>query len=465
MRLMAIRRLLTPLRRVLLRRGVWLGLFVLSPALAANLDRVRLSTGAEYTRLVFDLSAAVNYKAATDAKATRCVIDLPGTATKYDFSRLQLPPATVTAISSERRGDGLRIVLELAAGVATRTFALDPQGGYGNRVVVDILPRPAVAGRPKPAQRASRPLAQPRQRNIVIALDAGHGGNDPGAIGPNRVREKDVALAISRQLKRQIDSEPGFSAVLIRTGDHYIPLRRRADIARKKRADLLVSIHADAFDDPRARGASVYALSTRGATSETARYLAQRENNSDLIGGVGGVSLRDKDEMLASVLLDLSMTATLASSIEVGARVLKAMGGVARLHIRHVEQAGFLVLKSPDIASILVETGFISNPDEARRLSDPGYQRQLASAIFSGIKGHFYARPPVGTRVAAMVWRPAPALAAGGGTNAVHVITSGDTLSNIAQDYDTSVTELLRHNGMHDTSIQVGQRLKIPPSS
>lgn len=449
------------------RRAAWLGLFALSPALAANLDRVRSAVGTEHTRLVFDLSAAVRYQAVTESEPKRLVIDLPGTTTNYDFSRLRLPPAAVKAVRSETRGDGLRIVLELAAGVATRTFALDPQDAYGNRLVVDVMPRPArIASRQsaQPAQKAGRHAVPSRQRDIVIALDAGHGGNDPGAIGPNRVREKDVALAISRQLKRQIDSEPGFSAVLIRTGDHYIPLRRRAEIAREKRADLFISIHADAFDDSRARGSSVYALSIRGATSETARYLAQRENSSDLIGGVGGVSLRDKDKMLASVLLDLSMTATLASSLEVGARVLKAMGGVARLHIRHVEQAGFLVLKSPDIPSILVETGFISNPDEARRLNDPGYQRQLASAVFSGIKGHFYARPPAGTRVAAMVWRPAPALA-DGGSKAIHLITSGDTLSNIAQDYDVSVGELLRHNGMHDTSIQVGQSLKIPPSS
>ncbi|MGK2915542.1 MAG: N-acetylmuramoyl-L-alanine amidase, partial [Porticoccaceae bacterium] len=254
-------------------------------------------------------------------------------------------------------------------------------------------------------------------------VDAGHGGDDPGALGPYGLHEKAVVLAISRNLKKLIDAEPGFRAILVRDGDYFIPLGKRSDIARQKGADMFVSVHADAFGDVRARGASVYALSREGATSETASYLAQRENRSDLIGGVGGVSLAGKDKMVASVLLDLSMTATLATSLEVGNCVLKSMGGIARLHRNRVEQAEFKVLKSPDLPSILVETGFISNHEESRRLGDPAYQRKMAAAIFSGIKGYFSAKPPAGTRLAALT---------GGGSSNVRVIASGDMLPTVA---------------------------------
>jgi len=291
------------------------------------------------------------------------------------------------------------------------------------------------------------------KRDILVGIDAGHGGEDPGAIGPNRIYEKQVVMAISQELKRLVDNEPGFRGVLIRTGDYYIPLRKRTDIAREHRVDLFVSIHADAFKNPAARGASVFALSPGGATSETAGYLAERENRADLIGGVGSVKISDKDRVLASVLLDLSMTATLNSSLDVGKEVLGEMGAIARLHKRHVEQAGFLVLKSPDIPSILVETGFISNPTEARQLADRNYQQRMARAIFAGIKRYFYNSPPLGTWVAAN---------GGGGAERVYVIARGDTLSGIAARHNISVDALLRHNSLSSTNIRVGQRIKIP---
>jgi N-acetylmuramoyl-L-alanine amidase len=235
-------------------------------------------------------------------------------------------------------------------------------------------------------------------RNIIVAIDAGHGGQDPGAIGPGGAHEKQVVLAISKALAAQVNRESGYRAVLVRTGDYFIPLAKRPVIARRAGADIMVSVHADAFHKKTANGASVYALSQRGATSETAKYLADRENRADLIGG--SVALNDKDPVLAEVILDLSMTATLNHSLHLGDQVLKSMAGIGRLHNRRVEQAGFVVLKSPDMPSILVETGFISNPDEARKLRDPAHQNRLARAIFAGVKRHFERHPPDGTRLA-----------------------------------------------------------------
>ena len=291
--------------------------------------------------------------------------------------------------------------------------------------------------------------ARSGRRDLIIAIDAGHGGEDPGATGPNRLREKDVVMAISRELHALLERDEGFSPTMIRTGDYYISLKGRRDIARKRQADLFVSIHADAFTRREANGASVYALSTRGATSTTASYLARRENEADL---VGGVRLSDKDDVLASVLTDLSMTNTLDHSLKVGDKVLRRMDTVARLHKRNVEQAGFAVLKSPDIPSILVETGFISNPGEAQKLGTREYQRKVAQAIHAGIRDWFIAQPPPGTLLA---WRKQQG-------DQEYVIARGDTLSDIAQRFNVPVNRLRDHNGLRDSRILVGQTLKIP---
>ena len=290
------------------------------------------------------------------------------------------------------------------------------------------------------------------QQCIVVAIDAGHGGDDPGAIGPKRIQEKKVVLAISRQLKKIVDSQRGYRGILVRSGDYYIPLKKRPELAQKQRADLMISVHADAFNKPQAHGASVFALSHRGATSATARYLAQRENRADLIGGIGSVSLADKDKVLAGVLLDLSMTATLTSSLDVGAEVVKSMGTVTRMHKKQVEQAGFVVLKSPDIPSILIETGFISNPTEARKLNSSSHQKKLAKAIFSGVRRYFGDNPPDGTWLAINNQKG----------EKEYIISRGDTLSEIATRYNISVKELLRYNRLKSTRIKAGQRLKIP---
>jgi len=287
------------------------------------------------------------------------------------------------------------------------------------------------------------------RRDIIIAIDAGHGGEDPGASGPKKLREKEVVLKIARKLYARLAKTPGFKPVMIRDGDYYVSLRGRRDLARKAQADLFVSIHADAFSQASANGASVYVLSTRGATSTAAQYLADRENAADL---VGGVRLSDKDDVLAGVLTDLSMTATLDTSLSLGRDVLVEVDKIAKLHKRKVEQAGFAVLKSPDIPSILVETGFISNPGEAQKLATGAYQDKMARAMQLGIQDWFTTHPPAGTLLA---WQRSQ-------RTREYVIVSGDTLSEIAERHRVSVSSLKSSNGLKSNTIRVGQKLIIP---
>ena len=445
----------TGVLRATLLRGLALVLALvagLPAALAADVEGVRLWRAPDHTRLVFDLSEAAEHSLFTLDNPDRLVVDIRDTRLRADTAGLDFADTPIKRMrTAQRDKKDLRIVLDLSQTVRPKSFPLARNAQYGDRLVVDLYDR--TEERAKGVDDIIEPAT--RNRPVVIAIDAGHGGEDPGALGPGNIREKQVVLAISKALARIIDSEQGFEASLVRTSDYYIPLRGRTKVAREKRADLFVSIHADAFTKPQARGASVFALSSSGATSETARYLAQKENQADLIGGAGDLTLKDKDEMLASVLLDLSMTATLNSSLEVGKSVLGSIGGMARLHKRHVEQAGFVVLKSPDIPSILVETGFISNPTEARQLADSAYQSRMARAIFDGIKSYFYAKPPPGTWLAANVRRD---------DGGVYIIARGDTLSGIAARYNISVDDLKRHNGITDSVIRVGQRLRIPTS-
>jgi N-acetylmuramoyl-L-alanine amidase len=330
--------------------------------------------------------------------------------------------------------------------VRSRSFTAAPNGQYGNRLVIDLHPQGGLT----PVKRASeKPV---RGRDVIVAVDAGHGGHDPGAIGPNRSREKDVALAVSRQLARRIDAEPGMKAVLIRNGDYYVDHRERMEIARRNKADLFISVHADAVTDRRARGSSVYVLSLKGASDEAAKMLAQRENASDM---VGGVSLSDKDAVLASVLLDLSQNAALSASLDVGDDVIRELARLGPVHRRTVQQAGFLVLKAPDIPSILVETAFISNPSEEKNLRSSAHQEKLATAILAGVRDYFYSNPPQDTQLALSLKRePAPAIQ--------HTITRGDTLSQIAQRYNVSAADIKSANRLSSDKVRVGQTLRIP---
>ncbi len=387
---------------------------------ASQVKAVRFWPGPDSTRLTLETDTAVSFQSFTLADPLRLVVDLPGHVTGGALDQLvsRIPadnPLVVRARAAQFKPDVVRIVLELRQPVSARVFAVPPAGEYGNRVVVDLMPEGAEASAGEPAPQAAAPIveapaapvvpsapapvpstaarqpADPRyDRLVTIAIDAGHGGEDPGARGPSGLIEKEVTLAIARRLKVLVDAEPGLRGVLIRDDDYFIPLQGRTAKARSLRADLFVSIHADAFIKPDAAGSSVFVLSENGASSAAARWLAKRENDADLIGGV---RIDNKDVHLARTLLDLSQTASIQDSIKLAGHVLGELGQINRLHKAAVEQAGFAVLKSPDIPSILVETAFITNPAEERKLSEPAHQDKLARAILSGIKRYLAENP------------------------------------------------------------------------
>lgn len=412
------------------------------------IEQIRVWPSPQSTRVVFDLSGPVEHSLFQLSNPDRVVIDLNETRVEYNDAVLDFRSTPMDQIRFGTREDGgLRIVLDLNETVRPKSFSLAPNESYGHRLVLDLETENA------PTVRTIEEVAS-ENRDIIVAIDAGHGGEDPGASGPGGVREKHVVMGIARQMQRAIDSTPGYRALMVRDGDYYIALRERAEIARQNRADIFLSIHADAFDQPSANGASVYALSDRGATSERASYLAQKENRADLIGGVGDLSLRDKDDVLASVLLDLSMTASLDSSLRLGAEIVPQMGQVTRMHKRQVEQAAFMVLKSPDMPSLLIETGFISNPQEAENLADPTFQANLARSIFNGVRKYFERYPPDGTLIASI----------GNSEPRSYVIQPGDTLSEIAEQFGVSSGNLMQHNSLESSVIRVGQTLEIPAS-
>ena len=356
---------------------------------AAVIKDIRMWHAPDHSRIVFDLDRHSPFKVFTLEDPGRVVIDLGKSQL-----RSRIPAAGTTGQFIQRirlgsPGDGVtRMVFDLARPVRYFVRMLKPSHGYQYRLVVDFYHHSFDPDEPAQTRKPS-PGPQGERKDILIVIDPGHGGEDPGARGKNSY-EKDVVLAISRRLKKRIDARKGMRAELTRTGDYYVNLRRRSALARQKRADLFVSIHADAFTSPSARGASVYALSLRGATSEAARLLANRENLSDL---AGGVNLAEKDALLAEVLLDLSMSSTVNESIQFGREVLAELKQVGRVHSKRVEQAGFVVLKSPDVPSILVETAYITNPEEERLLRSAKHQNRLADAVMAGIERYLAKNP------------------------------------------------------------------------
>ncbi|MFT6351733.1 MAG: N-acetylmuramoyl-L-alanine amidase [Neptuniibacter pectenicola] len=416
---------------------------------AAEVEKVRIWLAPDHARLVFDLSGPAAHKVFTLDNPDRIVLDVENSTLKADLEQLGLDKSPVERIRSGKNGKTLRLVLDLKHGVRPKSFDLKPNQKYGHRLVLDLYEKESLGK----ATKTAEPQAI-AGRDIVIAIDAGHGGDDPGAIGSGRVREKDVVLAMAKELKRRLDQTPGYKGQLTRTGDYYISLRGRTTAARKHNADLFVSIHADAFKDPRARGASVWVLSSRGASSEMGRWLASKENSADLIGGVGSVSLDDKDNVLASVLLDMSMTASREDSRSIAKGIHTNIKRFARMHKSHVEQAGFVVLKSPDIPSILVETGFISNPGEAANLKTRSYQKKMADAIYKGIVQHFERKPPALTLIAQRKAKD----------NRSYKVVRGDTLSVIASKNGVSLASLRKVNSLKNDTIKVGQVLRIPAS-
>ena len=415
---------------------------------AADIESVRLWRAPDKTRLVLDLSSTVEHNIFSLQNPNRLVVDLSDSRIKTTFEGLELRNTPIAGIrAAVRNKTDVRVVLDLSGTVSPKSFTLPANEQYSNRLVIDLFDNKRVIS------RTLDEVVKKKDRRIIVAIDAGHGGEDPGALGPRRVREKVVVLQLAKKIKKLFDGNPNFQGELVRSGDYYLAHRKRTQIARDKKADFFISIHADAFTDPSAHGASVYALSTTGATSEQARYLADKENRADLIGGASSLSLDGRDEVLAGVLLDLSMNATLRRSLDAGSYVLKNMGTVARLHKKKVEQAGFLVLKSPDIPSLLLETGFISNPNEAQKLSTSGYQNKMAQAIFEGIEQYFLDNPPPGTLLAKN----------GNRVDRIYVVAPGDTLSEIAVRFNVSMKKIKRYNKMSSNKIRVGKKIKIPP--
>ena len=501
---------------------------------AADVKAARVWAGPEYTRVVLDVSGPVTYKVTQDGD--QLTVDVNDSSISTDFSS---PSAQglYKGLSGARQGNNVRLTAKVAPSSNVKSFLLKPQADYGYRLVLDLYPgsgvvsskssapdtddssaAPVVASAtlpvpsPTPTSRSSgKSSLKPTQsgmastraaaamlngeRKVVIAIDAGHGGEDPGAHGPGGTLEKNVTLAVAKQLADQINQQPGMRAVLTRNADFFIPLAQRYQIARNNAADLFVSIHADAFINGDAKGSSVWVLSPRGKTSMAARWLADGENRADLIGGV---TLDDKNDGLAAVLLDLQQGYSMQASESVAGNVLKALGSLGPTHRGYVERANFVVLRSPDVPSILVETAFISNPDEEHKLRDPSHQAHLAEAVMTGVKGYFEATPPPGSWFAAQAARrngtvvasvrdqsddtaaaankavsqamaSAPSdsgdssARADDGVRDLHRVEQGENLRSIARQYGISVNALKSANRIDsDSGVRVGMMLTIP---
>ena len=430
----------------------------ISATQAAVVENVRSYRAPDYTRLVFDLSDSVSHQVFSLENPDRIVVDIANADLTADFSALDLADTPISNIRSATRNEhDYRIVFDLRSKTQPRSFLLEPNDQYGARLVIDFYDQETSSREPV-ARRSTDDLADTR-REIVIAISAGHGGEDPGAIGVGKLQEKKVTLAIAKEIEKRVNATPGYRAVMVRRGDYGMYLTERTRIAHENNADFFVAIHADSYKNSSARGTTIYALSQRGATSEQARLLAEKENAADLIGGVGKVRLDDKDEMLRSVLLDLSMTASIASSLEAGNSIITALNGTTHLRRTSVEQANFVVLRSADIPSLLVESGYITNPIDAKNLASPVWQQRFAGAIVSGITNWFYNAPPRGTWVA---WHkenggsaPAPLVSS-------YEVRRGDSLSEIADRFSVSVADLKAANNLKSNTIRIGQELTIP---
>ncbi|RFF26384.1 MULTISPECIES: N-acetylmuramoyl-L-alanine amidase [unclassified Wenzhouxiangella] len=418
-------------------------------AAAGEVRNLRVWAGPESTRAVLDLGQRVDYRLFTLDDPSRVVIDIDGVDLERSLDLDEEHSGVIRRVRhGVREGNDLRVVLDLEEQARPQSFLLAPAGEYGHRLVVDLYPEDAQS--PGERVREAVQSAMDGERDMIVAVDAGHGGEDPGAIGPSGTHEKNVALALARELKQRIDDEPGMRGVLIRTGDYYIPLEERYARAREARADLFLSIHADAFRDRRVRGSSVYVLSRSGASSEAARLLARSENRSDL---VGGVKLDRGDDVLSSVLLDLSQNVAMEYSAEAAEAILGQLARVGKQHRDRVERANFVVLRSPDVPSVLVEVGFISNPHDEANLNSGSHRRRVSEAIVNGVRKHFFETAPQGTWIAA------------NRDGSRHVVERGESLGVIAQKYRTSVSRIRQANNIDGDVIHPGAVLVIPAGS
>lgn len=455
---------------------------------------VRIWHAPDNTRLVLDLANAPSHKVKRLSNPSRLEIELAGVNSLNIGAVTGDSPLVKRVYASRTPSAATAIVIELSFPVSDSIFSLPPSPPYGHRLVVDLKAQGAASSghqgapvtsvtpsTPAPAVSQSVPSASPGAtnsratgRDIIIAIDAGHGGQDPGAVGPKGTHEKIITQSVSRQLAAMINQQPGLKAVLTRTGDYYIHPNKRPEIARQKQADLLISIHADAVQNRKAHGASVWVLSMRRATTEVGRMLEQTEQHSELLGGVAEIIKDSANERyLAQTVLDLSMNHSMVTGFEVAKEVLREMSTVAHLHKKEPQAASLAVLKAPDIPSILVETGFISNYNEERLLKDPNHQHKLALAIFRAIKGYFEKSPPADSLFAAHKnnGRSVPtvmptsqnrsATVASNG-HRTHKVKRGESLSRVAKQYGVSMAELRRHNNLKSDNILIGQVLRIP---
>ncbi|WP_371189540.1 N-acetylmuramoyl-L-alanine amidase [Thalassotalea maritima] len=414
-------------------------------ALSQNvIEGVRVWPAPENTRVVFDLSDKPDYSYFFLKNPNRLVIDFKNTDNVAALTGLAADDKRIKRVrtSKGKSKQSVRIVLDLSTSFKENIFVLAPMGPYGDRLVVDLHDK----NQPKKVVK-SQPINN--NRDVIIGIDAGHGGEDPGSISKTGVYEKKITLAIAKRLQRIINAEKGMKAVLIRTGDYFVNLNRRTDIARKHEVDFLVSIHADAFHSSRPRGASVWIVNDRRAESELSKWLKNREQNSELLGGGGELIKRTNDDNLAVFLADLTKDKSLEISDHIARNVIKELKKVSKMHKLKPQNASLAVLKSSDIPSMLVETGFISNPYDFKNLMSGNHQEKLAKAIFKGMQQYFYRYPPQGSLLANL--RPT-----------VHKISRGESLSLVAQKYNVSISQLKLANNLTSDMVRIGQTLTIP---
>ena len=403
---------------------------------AVKVKDIRLSKNSGYVRLVFDLDDIADHSVFTLNGPERVVLDIKNTKMPHGMvDRVQANSLIRSIRSGVRNEKDLRVVFDLSESVTPRSFLLAPTADTGHRLVIDLHDK-----------SKSAKTREQKKRDVVIAIDAGHGGKDPGATGRAGTHEKIITLQIAKKLEKYINEQRGMRAVLTRKNDRFMRLRDRIQKAREAHADMMISLHADSFPDPRARGSSIYALSVDGASSETARLLAEKENAADLL--FGDVDLAVEDQMVKEVLFDLSLTGNIESSLDMGGEILKQIQSVNRVHKKKVQQAGFAVLKAPNIPSVLLETAFISNPKEEKNLKSSAHQQKVAKAITRGVNKYFARKAPPGTWLAA--------------SNGQYAVNTGDTLESIAKKHGVKVNDLRSRNAIHSETLLAGQVIEIP---
>jgi N-acetylmuramoyl-L-alanine amidase len=424
-------------------------------ATQTKLTQVNILQINQHTRLVLSFDHPFKYHCFTLKKPDRLIVDLANTKVTEQLKRIKCNSIIKNIRTGIQPHQQLRLVFSLSQRFIPKTYSIAPYGRFNYRLIIDLIPYKQIS-KTSTAASAKKPpiktnIPQKKEinlRNAVIVIDPGHGGQDPGATGQLGTHEKNIVLAISKDLAALLQQQPGIEVKLTRTGDYFVPLRGRLRAARAGWADVFIAIHADAYRKLSSRGASVFALSQHGATSEAARWLAQKENHSELMGGT---NLEDKSYLLRSVLIDLSQSATIRESLVLGNYIIRSLNQVARLHTGHVEQAPFVVLKSPDIPSLLIETGFISNRFEEKLLRNPKYQQKIAHAIMQGIINYLHRYPPPGT-VLTILYRK----------TINHKVQPGENLTEIARQYKISIATLKRINHLNNNILSIGQTLQIP---